>query len=84
MVFPLWQTSFLLNPEFINQPGLCRITWYGVRNMNNCQLTLAITALANAMTKNLSPEEAALLGSLLTQLGDTILTIAAQQSLCSK
>ena len=52
--------------------------------MDTCSLTVAITALANAMAKDLSPEEAAVLGSLFTQLGDTLLTISAREALCRK
>lgn len=52
--------------------------------MNACELTASITALANALTCNLSAEEANLLGTVLTQLGDTILTLAAYKSICSK
>ena len=74
----------LISVNFMHRTVKPRIGWPGVNIMDNCQLTLTITALANAMATGLSPEEAALLGSLLTQLGDTILTIAARQSLCGK
>ena len=52
--------------------------------MDACSLTAAVTALANTMARGLSPEETALLGSIFTQLGDTLLTIAARESLCRK
>ena len=48
--------------------------------MNGRELTASITALANALTCSLSVDEMNLLGVILTQLGDTILTIATCQS----
>ena len=41
---------------------------------------ISATALANALTCSLSVDEMNLLGVILTQLGDTILTIATCQS----
>ena len=52
--------------------------------MNGCSLTASITALANALACQLSEDELNLLGVALTQLGDTILTIATQRSICCK
>ena len=52
--------------------------------MNPCELTAAITAIANYLSCNLSQDELELLGVSLTQLGDTLLTIATQKSLCGK
>ena len=52
--------------------------------MNACELTAAITAAANVLAKNLTNEELELLGVTLTQLGDTIITIATQRSICEK
>ena len=52
--------------------------------MNACELTAAITALANWLACRLTPEQLELLGVSLTQLGDTILTIATQNSICCK
>lgn len=49
--------------------------------MDACQLTAAVTALANVLAQRLSDEEAALLAAVLTQLGDTLATIAAQREL---
>lgn len=48
---------------------------------HNCPLGLmtAISAAAVAIAKNLSDEEAALLSSVLTQLGDTLNTILVQK-----
>ena len=50
--------------------------------MNSLELTSAITALANAIACKLTAEEAALLSSIFVQLGDTLATIAARESLC--
>lgn len=50
--------------------------------MNPCELTAAITALANTLAGSLTVNELTLLGAVLTQLGDTLATIATQRSLC--
>lgn len=50
--------------------------------MNACEVTAAVTAIANALACRLTEEELSLLGAVLTQLGDTLATIAAQRSLC--
>ncbi len=50
--------------------------------MNPCELTAAITALANMLASNLTVNELTMLGTVLTQLGDTLTTIATQKSLC--
>ena len=52
--------------------------------MNACELTASITALANAIACKLTTEELELLGVTLTQLGDTLLTIVTQRSICCK
>lgn len=52
--------------------------------MNPCELTASVTALANALACRLSDEELSLLGPVLTQLGDTLATIAAQKAICCK
>lgn len=52
--------------------------------MNACELTASITALANALACNLTEDELNLLGAALTQLGDTLTTIATQRSICSR
>lgn len=51
--------------------------------MNSCELTAAITAIANALACNRTVDEINLLGVTLTQLGDTLLTIATQKSICA-
>lgn len=50
--------------------------------MNPCELTASVAAIANTLACNLTAEEITLLGSVLTQLGDTLLTIAAHKSIC--
>ena len=50
--------------------------------MNACELTASITALANMLAKNFSDEELEILGVVLTQLGDTVITIATHRSIC--
>ena len=52
--------------------------------MNGCTLTASVTAFANTLACNLSEDELTLLGVILTQLGDTLLTIATQRSICCK
>ena len=50
--------------------------------MNPFELTATITALANAIACKLNVEQLNLLGVVLTQLGDTLTTIATQRALC--
>ena len=52
--------------------------------MNACELTATITAIANWLACQLSQEDLELLGVSLTQLGDTLLTIVTQRSICGK
>ena len=40
------------------------------------EITIAITAAAISISKQLSTEDSALLGAVFTQLGDTLATIA--------
>lgn len=53
--------------------------WYA---MNSCELTASITAVANAIACGRTVDELNLLGVTFTQLGDTLLTIATQKSIC--
>ena len=50
--------------------------------MNACELTAAVTALANTIACGRTVDELNLMGVILTQLGDTILTIATQREIC--
>ena len=61
------------------------IEWYrGEVFMNSCELTASITALANMLADGLDDDQLNLLGVSLTQLGDTLLTIATQRSICNR
>ena len=50
--------------------------------MNSCELTAAVTAVANTLACKLSNDELTLLASVLVQLGDTLVTIATQRTVC--
>lgn len=50
--------------------------------MNSCELTTAISALANSISCQMTTDEVTLAGAIFSQLGDTLATIAAQRSLC--
>lgn len=50
--------------------------------MNPCELTAGITAIANWLACRLTVDGLNLLGVSLTQLGDTLLTIATQKGIC--
>ena len=52
--------------------------------MNGCTLTASVTALANTLACSLSEDDLTLLWVILTQLGDTLQTIATQRSICCK
>lgn len=52
--------------------------------MNGCQLTTSITAIANTLACQMTADELNILGVILTQLGDTLLTIAAHRDICCK
>ena len=47
--------------------------------MSSCELTASITAIANALACQLTTDQLNLLGAVLTQLADTLLTIAAHR-----
>lgn len=52
------------------------------KGTSSLELTGAITLLANAIACDLSIDEMALVSGLFVQLGDTLASIAAYQSLC--
>ena len=52
--------------------------------MNTTELTVAISALSNAIACGLSSGELALLASVFVQIGDTLATIAAKRALCEE
>lgn len=54
--------------------------------MNTCDplaLTTAVNTLAVAMAGQLGDDELAMAAAVLTQLGDTLATIAVQRQLCA-
>lgn len=52
--------------------------------MNPCELTASITAIANTLACQLTADQLTLLGVILTQLGDTLTTIAIGRETCCK
>lgn len=71
-----YQSAILFIPAWINIRGDA--------SMNPCELTAAITAVANSLACMLSNEELTLLSSVFMQLGDTLATIAVQRAICEK
>ena len=49
---------------------------------NPCELTAAVTAVANTLACKLNNDELTLLASVLVQLGDTLATIVTQRTIC--
>lgn len=52
--------------------------------MNSCELTATITVLANALSCRLTTDELNILGTVLTQLADTLFTISATRGVCEE
>ena len=50
--------------------------------MNSCEISAAVTAIANILFKKLNDDEVALLGAILVQLGDTLETMSVQKEIC--
>ena len=50
--------------------------------MNPCELTASITAVANTLAYNMNNDELTILASVLVQLGDTLVTIVTQRTIC--
>lgn len=48
------------------------------------ELTIAVAAAANALYERLSDKELAVLAAVFTQLGDTLITLAAQKALLER
>ena len=53
-------------------------------NCDPLALTTAVNSLAVAIANQLNDEQLGLVGAILTQLGDTLGTIAAQREICSR
>ena len=68
-----------LSPEEIKY----LVDGYTAGALNGCNLTASITAIANTLACRLTEDELTLLGSVLTQLGDTLLTLATHRSICN-
>lgn len=52
--------------------------------MNECELTMSITALANCIAESIADDKhLALVSSVISTLGSTLGTIASQRVLCS-
>jgi len=51
--------------------------------MNSCEFVTFISALACSIAKDRSTDEITLLGSVFSQLGDTLSTIAAREGFCT-
>lgn len=51
--------------------------------MQPCELAMFVSSLACCIAKDRSADEIALISSIFSQLGDTLVTIAAQEALCS-
>lgn len=66
----------VLSSESVSQPAdsACRLS--------PCELTMGITALANVIACQLPDDVLDLAAAILTQLGDTLATIAVQRSRC--
>ena len=50
--------------------------------MTPCEITAAVTAVANFISCNFTNAQIDLLGAIFTQLGDTLATISAHNALC--
>lgn len=53
-------------------------------NCDPLALTTAVNSLAVAIANQLDDDHLRLVGAILTQLGDTLETIAAQREICSR
>lgn len=51
--------------------------------MQSCDYVMTISAIGCCIADGKTPEEIALISSILMQLGDTLATIAAHQALCT-
>lgn len=52
--------------------------------MNGCEISAAVTAIANTLAGRLSDDQLDLAAAVFTQLGDTLATIAVSRSICEK
>ena len=61
-----------------------RIYYRWVNAMNGAEITTAVTALAQAISQALSDDELTVFAALVTQLGDTLESIAAIREIAQK
>lgn len=54
------------------------------RDYDPLAFTTAVNTLSAVLAQQLNDEELALLAAILTQIGDTLATIAVQRQLCSR
>lgn len=52
--------------------------------MQSCELVTMISTLACCIAKDKTPDEINMLAALLTQLGDTLATIATNEEFCQQ
>ncbi len=52
--------------------------------MQPCELTAAVTAVANTLACRLTNDELTILSAVLVQLGDTLAVIVTQRERCEK
>lgn len=53
-------------------------------SLNECELTIGISILANAIASNIDDNDLlALISCVVSQLGDSLATISAQRTLCN-
>lgn len=52
--------------------------------LSPCELSIAVSALANAIAKNLTDDQILIVGAVFTQLGDTLATISVQRDIIKK
>ena len=52
--------------------------------MNSCELVTFVSSMACAISRCCDKDELALIGTILTQLGDSVLTIVAHEDLCKQ
>ena len=50
--------------------------------LNSCEIVTFISAVACAISRNLTDDEMSLLGAVFSQLGDTLATIATHEQIC--
>lgn len=52
--------------------------------MNSCELVIFISTLACAISECYTEEEVELMGTVFTQLGDTLTTISTHNTICNE